>query len=167
RRVARPVPRREGAFRITGAAVERLAAAGAPLGDLADAALRALEAQGERFRELALRAARAGDEATERAVARDQRRAAQLAYPRHRGRQLGIVDRTRELALGIPGAGEERTAAAELLHQLPAAVRAVDVGGLLDLLAVLLARLFGKREVLAERSPEVLHHAMPFLLPFL
>src|SRR5439155_21343988 len=167
RRVARPVPHRERAFRVARAAVERLAAPGAALGDLPGAALRALEPQRERFRELAFRAPRAGDEAPERPIPRDQRRPAQLARARDRRRQLGVVDRARVLAFRVARAGQERAAPAELLHQLAAAVRALDVGGLLDLLAMLLACLLRLRQVLAERSPEVVDHAVPLLLAFL
>src|SRR6185436_13319578 len=76
RDLARLVPGGEGALGVAGAPVEGLAALGPARGDLADAAVRALDAERDRLGELAVRTARARDEPPVRAVARDQRRPA-------------------------------------------------------------------------------------------
>src|SRR5437016_13647860 len=69
---ARPVPHRERAIRVAGAAVEDLAALRAPLGDLADLALGACDPERERLGEVAVGPPLARNEAAEWSDARHQ-----------------------------------------------------------------------------------------------
>src|SRR5262245_1529924 len=92
RRRARTIPCRELAIGVAIASVERLAAFGPALGELALPALGATNAERDRFGELAVGSTAARDEAAVRTVAHDQRRATQIARAFHRDRQLGIVD---------------------------------------------------------------------------